>query len=59
MLELPALLRDEYRIGDVVMPVNDCFADAGIEDGDKFNTLFEAGLADPDEFPFRNGIIHC
>ena len=28
-------------IGDVVMPVSDCFADAGIEDGENFMTLFE------------------
>jgi futalosine hydrolase len=49
--------RDKYRIGDVVMPVNECFADAGIEDGDNFNTLFETGLADPDEFPFSGGMI--
>lgn len=49
--------KDEYRIGDVVIPVNDCFADAGIEDGEKFYSLYEAGLSDPDEFPFRNGII--
>ena len=26
------------------MPVSDCFADAGIEDGDNFLTLAEAGL---------------
>ncbi len=45
--------KDEIKIGDVVMPVSDCFADAGIEDGDKFLTLFEAGLMSPDESPFR------
>ncbi len=51
--------RDDILIGDVVMPVTDCFADSGIEDGDNFSTLFESGLADPDEFPFRSGLIHC
>jgi futalosine hydrolase len=50
---------DDIKIGDVVMPVSDCFADSGIEDGDKFFTLFESGLADPDEFPYSSGIIHC
>jgi futalosine hydrolase len=49
--------RDEIAIGDVVMPVTDCFADAGIEEGNRFLTLFEAGLTDPDEFPFSNGVI--
>ena len=26
---------DRLNVGDVVMPVSDCFADAGIEDGEK------------------------
>lgn len=51
--------RNDIKIGDVVMPVTDCFADSGIESGDNFDTLFEAGLADPDEFPYRAGILHC
>ena len=25
--------KDDIKMGDVVMPVSDCFADAGIEDG--------------------------
>ena len=49
--------KDEFKIGDVVMPVSDCFADSGIEDGDKFLTLFEAGLMSPDESPFREGFL--
>jgi futalosine hydrolase len=48
---------DEIKIGDVVMPVTDCFADAGIEDGNNFLTLSEAGLVNPNEFPFREGVI--
>jgi futalosine hydrolase len=51
--------RDKYAIGDVVMPETECFADAGIEDGDKFFTLCEAGLAVADEFPFRNGLLYA
>ncbi|HAM09295.1 MAG: futalosine hydrolase [Bacteroidetes bacterium GWE2_41_25] len=46
-----------YPVGNVVMPVSDCFADAGIEDGANFLTLHETGLSDPDEFPFINGVI--
>lgn len=48
----------EFDIGDVVMPVSDCFADAGIEDGDTFLTLAEAGLSGADEPPFRNGLLY-
>ena len=51
--------RDEYGTGDVVMPVTDRFADAGIEDGNNFLTLAEAGLAGTNEFPFRNGSLNA
>jgi futalosine hydrolase len=49
--------KDDIETGDVVMPVSDCFADAGIEDGDNFHTLSEAGLTSYDEFPFRKGFL--
>jgi futalosine hydrolase len=49
--------KKEIQIGDVVMPVSDCFADAGVEDGNRFMTLSEAGLADADRFPFSGGHI--
>ena len=48
---------DQFPVGSVVMPVSDCFADAGIEDDDSFLTLFEAGLSERDEFPFTDGVI--
>lgn len=51
--------KEDIRIGDVVMPVTDCFADSGIEDGDKFLTLSEAKLTDPCEFPYIDGILHA
>jgi len=51
--------REEIKIGDVVVPVEDCFADAGIEDGSRFITLAEAGLSDPDKFPFKKGKIEA
>ena len=47
--------RDDIRKGEVVIPVSDCFADAGIEERTGFLTLDEAGLQKPDEFPFRAG----
>ena len=49
--------KNDIQIGDVVMPVTECFADSGIEDREKFLTLFESGLADPDEFPYRSGLL--
>ncbi len=49
---------NSIKLGEVVMPVTDCFADAGIDTGSGFLTLGEAGLEDPDRFPFRNGRIH-
>ncbi|MGC1390711.1 MAG: futalosine hydrolase [Bacteroidales bacterium] len=49
---------DELNIGDVVMPVSDCFADSGIEDGENFFTLSEAGLSEADEFPYKNGLLY-
>jgi futalosine hydrolase len=51
--------KEYLNIGDVVLPVTDCFADSGFEDGENFITLFEAGFANPDEFPFRNGLIYA
>jgi futalosine hydrolase len=50
--------KENIEIGSVVMPITDCFADAGIEDRDSFLTLPEAGLMNPDEFPFKQGILH-
>lgn len=49
--------KPDFQPGDVVVPVSDCFADSGIETDSGFQTLFEAGLEDPDRFPFRNGRI--
>ena len=51
--------KDEFDIGDVVMPVTDCFADAGIDDGGNFLTLSEAGLTSANEFPYSNGFLYA
>ena len=48
---------EKIKIGDVVLPVADCFADAGVEDGNDFLTLSEAGLTDANMFPFTDGHI--
>ena len=49
---------DKFKKGQVVVPVTDCFADLGIEDGHDFYTLSEKGLADAGKFPFTGGVIH-
>jgi len=49
--------RDEIKIGDIVMPISDCFADTGIETSSGYLTLAEAGLSDPDKYPFTGGQI--
>jgi futalosine hydrolase len=51
--------RDELIPGDVVLPISDCFADSGIEDGNDFFTLTEAGLITSDEFPYKNGMLYA
>lgn len=48
---------DLISTGEVVIPVNECFADLGIEDINTFLTLAEAHLAGPEDFPFVNGWI--
>lgn len=49
--------KDEFIPGEVVVPISDCFADAGVDTGRGFLTLAEAGLEDPDRFPFKEGRI--
>ncbi|MBW6501409.1 MAG: futalosine hydrolase [Bacteroidales bacterium] len=49
----------DIKAGDVVMPVYDCFADLGIETEEGYLTLAEAGLSDPDKYPFKGGWIHA
>ena len=51
--------REDIRPGDVVLPVSDCFADSGVEDGSTFLTLHEAGLSGGDTFPFSSGKLFC
>lgn len=45
---------DKIKIGDVVAPVSDCFADTGVETDNTILTLTEAGIEEP---PFRDGKI--
>jgi futalosine hydrolase len=47
--------RDEISIGSVVNVKSEQFCDFGIEDADRVKTVFDAGFASPDDFPFRGG----
>jgi len=49
--------RREIGIGEIVTVESDCFADAGVDNNGEFQTLGEAGISDPDRFPFKNGRI--
>ncbi len=49
--------RDDIKIGDVVLPVSDLFADAGVETRKGFVTLNEEGMGDFNKFPFTDGKI--
>ena len=49
---------ERLNIGDVVMPVSDCFADAGVEDGENFLTLSESGLISANDFPYKDGLLY-
>ena len=46
---------EQYFIGQTVLVKQDCFGDLGMEEKEKFTTLFDNGFADENEFPFLNG----
>jgi futalosine hydrolase len=43
------------ELGETVLIKKDCFGDIGIEEKENFNTIFQAGFTDPNEFPFEEG----
>lgn len=47
--------RDSLAPGTIVNVVEDCVAELGAEEGEKMLSLFDLGLADPDEPPYRQG----
>ncbi len=49
----------DLAIGSVVVTASECFADMGIDDNGSFRSLFDSGLADPDEPPFTGGRLLC
>lgn len=46
-------------VGEVVNILTDCFSELGAEDDDHFLSIFEMGLLNKDDFPFRNGLLHA
>ncbi len=46
---------DSVNLGETVIVKEDTFADVGIEENGKFQTLFETGFMDKNEFPYTNG----
>lgn len=46
---------NKYKIGGVVNVISERFADQGVEDKDKFFTLFEKGITSPEKFPYTGG----
>jgi len=45
----------DIELGEVVLVKQDTFADIGMEEQKIFKTVFDAGFADRDAFPFNNG----
>ena len=45
----------DIELGEVVLVKQDTFADIGMEEQKNFKTIFDAGFADKDAFPFSNG----
>lgn len=43
---------DHFVLGETVMVQSDCFGDLGIQEKGRLTNIFDAGFADPDEFPF-------
>jgi futalosine hydrolase len=43
------------RIGDVIEIIEDCVSELGAEDRDRFLSVFDLGLSDPDSPPYTNG----
>ncbi len=45
----------DIALGEVVFADRDTFADIGMEEKEKFTTVFQSGFAEKDKFPFNDG----
>ncbi|MBS0011237.1 MAG: futalosine hydrolase [Bacteroidales bacterium] len=50
---------ERWPVGSVVVTESDTFGDLGIDDNGTLKTLFEAGLGNTDDFPFKGGRIYA
>ena len=48
---------NNFSLGDVMVIKDDSFSDIGIEEKGSFQTLFEKGFIDKNEFPFVDGTL--
>lgn len=48
----------DYPVGRVVVVGSDSFGDLGIEKEGRFFSLFDAGFENPDDSPYKNGMVH-
>lgn len=46
---------DNLQLGQTVLIKQDAFGDVGMEEKQQFTTIFDAGFAGKDDFPFNNG----
>jgi futalosine hydrolase len=46
---------NDIQLGQTVLVKQDSFGDLGMEEKEIFTSIFETGLADKNEFPFKNG----
>lgn len=46
---------DDIDLGKVVLVMQDCFADIGIEEKGSYRPIFSTGFANKNEFPFTDG----
>lgn len=47
----------KLKKGSVVAIETDAFADLGVEEKNKFKTIFQMGFGDENTFPFKNGLL--
>lgn len=49
--------KEQYLLTQTLLVKQDCMGDLGMEEKEKFTTLFDAGFADKNEFPFTDGYL--
>lgn len=52
---IAGVFNDDVNLTEVVQVSEDTFADVGIQENANFQTLFDMGFSDKNDFPFTNG----